>query len=217
MVMKLTAEQSAWFARMRAEWFEVMKPFDGYGPSALFQPLPILPSQRFADCRVLASRQDVLSLLPKGGRVAEVGTQEGRFADLIVQINQPSEIHLFDIDFAPLHRREDAHLLKSAILHEGDSSTMLSRLPDDHFDWIYIDGDHSYAGVVRDIEIARTKVKPGGYLVFNDFVMWSPVECAEYGVPQAVCELSQNFGFEFKYFALHPLMYCDVTLQRPAS
>lgn len=215
--MTMTPEQSAWFSRMRTEWFEIMRPFEGYGPSALFQPLPTLPPERFADCKVLPSRQAVLPLLPKGGRVAEVGTQEGRFADQIVAVNQPSEIHLFDIDFKPLLVRTDTNLINTAVLHEGDSATMLSRLPDDHFDWIYIDGDHSYSGVARDIEVARTKVRPGGYLVFNDFVLWSPVECAEYGVPQAVCELSLNHGFEFKYFALHPLMYCDVTLQRPGK
>ncbi len=217
MPMVMTEEQKAWFTRMRGEWLQIMRPFEGYGPSALFQPLPALPAELVENCRMLPNRHAILPLLPKGGRVAEVGTQEGRFADHILQQCQPAELHLFDIDFSPLKTRTDTDLLTAAKLHEGDSATMLGRLPDDYFDWMYIDGDHSYEGVKRDIAVARTKVKPGGMLVFNDFVMWSPVECIDYGVPHAVCELSLNHKFEFTYIALHFLMYCDVALRRPLS
>ncbi|MGA0595799.1 class I SAM-dependent methyltransferase [Enterovirga sp. CN4-39] len=215
MPMVMTPEQNDWFSRMRGEWLSVMRPFDGYGPSALFQPLPALPPELLADCKLLPNRYAILPLLPKGGRVAEVGTQEGRFADHISAECRPEELHLFDIDFSPLTRRTDTELARTATLHEGDSANMLSRLPDDYFDWMYIDGDHSYAGVKRDVEVARTKVKPGGTLVFNDFVMWSPVECIDYGVPHAVCELALNHNFRFTHFALHQLMYCDVALRRP--
>jgi len=94
---------------------------------------------------------------------------------------------------------------------------MLASFPDEHFDWIYVDGDHSYDGVTRDIRVARTKVKQGGLLIFNDFTLWSPVECIDYGVPHAVCELSAQHGFEFVYSALHPHLYNDVALRRPLS
>ena len=215
MPLVMTEDQNVWFQKMRGEWFEVMRPFDGYRPSGLLQPLPALSPDLLENCKVLPDRHYILPLMPKHARVAEVGTQQGHFADHIIERCSPSELHLYDIDFSPLKVRTDTELTKTAMLHEGDSATMLAEMPDDYFDWIYIDGDHSYAGVKRDIEVARTKVKPGGFLWFNDFVLWSAVECIDYGVPHAVCELALNHRFEFTHLALHFLMYCDVALRRP--
>jgi len=32
-----------------------------------------------------------------------------------------------------------------------------------------VDADHDYAGVCSDLEAARTKVKPGGFMALNDY------------------------------------------------
>jgi SAM-dependent methyltransferase len=218
MPMLMTPEQSEWFSRMRGEWLRVMRPFAGYGVGQLFPPLPSLPPERFEGCVLLSHRDEILKRLPKGGTCAEVGTQEGFFAEKIFATVQPRRLHLFDIDDTPLRNRGINLLQQPGVeLHLGDSSTMLATFPDDHFDWIYIDGDHSYEGVSRDIRVARAKVKPGGLLIFNDFTLWSPTECIDYGVPHAVCELSANHGFNFVYFALHPHLHNDVALRRPMS
>lgn len=42
------------------------------------------------------------------------------------------------------------------------------------YDVIFIDGDHSYAGVSRDFEACRTLLSPGGLLLFHD-VWWNVV------------------------------------------
>lgn len=219
MPMLMTAEQSEWFSRMRLDWLSIMRPFSGFGVGDLFPPLPIPPAERFEGCVVLASRVEILKRLPKGGTGAELGTQEGKFAEVILDIVQPKRLHLFDLDDKPVRSRSDTTLLRreEIELHVGDSSTLLATFPDDSFDWIYIDGDHSYSGASRDIRIARTKVKPGGLLIFNDFTLWSPTECIDYGVPHAVCELSIAFRFQFVYLALHPHLYNDVALRRPLT
>jgi cephalosporin hydroxylase len=36
------------------------------------------------------------------------------------------------------------------------------------FDFLFIDGDHSYAGVKRDYEMYSPLVKPGGWVGFHD-------------------------------------------------
>lgn len=36
-------------------------------------------------------------------------------------------------------------------------------------DVLFIDGDHSYDGVVKDFEMYSTMVKPGGYIIFDDY------------------------------------------------
>ncbi|MEN6449358.1 MAG: class I SAM-dependent methyltransferase [Thermoguttaceae bacterium] len=213
--MLMTTEQNEWFQRMRGEWLRVMRPLEGYGPSSLFPRLRILPAENLAECQLLPSREHLFEKLPKGGKVIEVGTQEGLFARFILDHCQPDELHLIDIDLKPLYDVGDKGLLEKAKAHEGDSSAILGTFPDGYFDWVYIDGDHSYEGVQRDAEVARLKVRPGGLLIFHDFTMWSPAECIDYGIPHVVCELSVNFGWKFVYFALDPLMYCAVALRRP--
>jgi hypothetical protein len=42
-------------------------------------------------------------------------------------------------------------------------------LPDDHLDWVYIDADHTDEFVKQDLELFFGKVKPGGYLLGDDY------------------------------------------------
>jgi len=54
---------------------------------------------------------------------------------------------------------------------KGDSkkSETYSKITDKIFDIIFIDGDHSYNGVISDFEIYSLLLKKGGYLVFDDY------------------------------------------------
>ena len=61
---------------------------------------------------------------------------------------------------------------------------MLGDFPDGTFRLDLYDGDHSYEGASRDAAAASSKVKPGGYLVFNDFAHADPYLGA-YGVHRA--------------------------------
>jgi chloramphenicol O-acetyltransferase type B len=99
-------------------------------------------------------------------------------------------------------------------LHQGDSSTLLGQLPDRHFDFIYIDGDHSYDGVVRDLAQAARKIKDDGWIVCNDYTLFSPLEKTKYGVYRAVNELCLQQGFEIVYLGLHKWGYHDVALRK---
>ena len=42
-------------------------------------------------------------------------------------------------------------------------------LPDRHFDWVYVDGDHSFKAVMDDLEAWLPKMKSGGLLVADDY------------------------------------------------
>ena len=66
---------------------------------------------------------------------------------------------------------------------EGYSPTALARVADRRFDLCYIDGDHSYEAVVRDIEACKPLVKLGGFIGGHDYGGDCP------GVAQAVDEL----------------------------
>lgn len=92
---------------------------------------------------------------------------------------------------------------------------MISGLPDQSVDVFYIDADHSYEGVRRDLEALRPKVKPDGWIVMNDY---TPAEIGlsnePYGIIQATNEFMLTHGWEMAYFALAYVMYCDVGLRR---
>lgn len=177
---------------------------------------PPLSDLHLRHSRIVPSREQILTLMPKGGICAEVGTQTGGFAKLILSILQPSKLHIYDINYTPF----DHAYFQSAVqegrveLHQGDSSTLLGQLPDRHFDFIYIDGDHSYNGVVKDLEQSARKIKDAGWIVCNDYTIYSPLEKTKYGVYRAVNELCLNLGFEIIYLGLHPWGYHDVALRK---
>jgi predicted O-methyltransferase YrrM len=227
-----------WFTKFRAEWFRVMRPMGAWVPwelrdhvqleesddeeedafwgKGLLQPAPQLRAEHLRDCIVVPERTDLLARLPKGGVVAEVGTLHGDFAREILRIVEPQELHVIDLEIRPEVREmaEEPAFRKRVRVHEGDSVQVLESFPDEYFDWIYIDAQHAYEGVMRDIGAARRKVKAGGLLVFNDYAIWSYVEMEPYGVVAAVNELCLEDGWKVVYLALPSHMYCDVAVRR---
>jgi hypothetical protein len=176
------------------------------------QPSMAIPAALLADCRVCASRNALVKNLPKRARVAEVGTYRGEFARHILAACDPAELHLIDIDMSLL---DPAVANDSRIsIHRGLSQDVLARFPDQHFDWVYIDGDHSYEGASGDARVAAGKVRPGGYLVFNDFAHADPYLGA-YGVHRAVVEFAVTHGWKFAWWAYEPHGLYDVALRRP--
>jgi hypothetical protein len=142
--------------------------------------------------------------------IAELGTLKGEWAQKIYKVARPRELHLVDTKIMDVARRRFADV-PGVQIHHADSSAWLARYPDRYFDWIYIDADHSYQGVKRDIEVAKSK---SNLLVFNDYVQWSVLQCLPYGVVAAVNELCVEDGWEMIYFAFEDLMYCDVAVRR---
>jgi len=54
-------------------------------------------------------------------------------------------------------------------IHRMTSAEAARRLPDRHFDWVYIDGDHSKEAVYRDLSLYLPKVKQGGQIAGDDY------------------------------------------------
>jgi len=178
------------------------------------QPSGPIPAELLTDCRVCASRNDLIERLPHSGGIAEVGTDRGDFAKRILASCNPAELHIIDLDFS----RTDADVCqhRNVVMHRGDSVRVLQSFPEAYFDWVYIDADHSYAGVKRDANAAAAKVKPGGYLVFNDFAHVDP-SLGTYGVHRAVVEFATINGWSFAWLAYQKNALYDVALRRPAE
>lgn len=52
---------------------------------------------------------------------------------------------------------------------KDDSVTALRKFPAGHFDWVFIDGDHSFEGAARDIRESLRVVKPTGWILGHDY------------------------------------------------
>lgn len=184
-------------------------------------PAPELPGSKLEGCEVLPNRYALLDKLPQGKVIAEIGVDRGDFSLEIMTRCKPAKLHLFDIDISrlvnPAVREELASGSGMLKTHIGDSSTNMSKMPDEYFDIIYIDGDHEYEGVVKDIEAALPKVKPDGALIFNDYTVWSATSMYHCGVARAVHEFCLAQPWKFRYLALQSMMYNDLMLVREAG
>lgn len=139
-----------------------------------------------------ANRMRLLEHMPLGGRCAEIGVWNGGFSQNILRITKPAELILIDpwdlvidtTDTTKTHaKHSDAEAMRGMYDHvsglfeddthvtvkRGFSADILSEYPDDYFDWVYIDGNHLYDFVYRDVDLSFAKVKPGGIIAGDDF------------------------------------------------
>jgi hypothetical protein len=175
-------------------------------------PSPTIDPALLEGCIVVGNRRDLVARLPAGGVIGEIGVFKGHFSTHIRAALHPAELHLFDIDFS----RVETDILSQPETrrHDGPSAKSLAACADDSFDWLYIDGDHAYAGVKADCAAAASKVKSGGYLVFNDFAILDPYLGA-YGVHRAVSEFMMERRWPARFFAFERNGLYDIALQRP--
>jgi hypothetical protein len=179
-------------------------------------PAPRLNQKLIKNCRLIENREKLLEYLPKRGVCAEIGTDKGAFANKILSICEPKKLFLFEVDISRIKRDnvQDAIADGRCEIVEGISYENLNKFSDNFFDWVYIDGDHFYDGVRKDLEICREKVKDDGVIVLNDYAVWSPVGMIHCGVARAVNEFCIQNGYELLYFAFEPMMYNDVVIKK---
>ena len=187
----------------------------------------------------LAGRDAFLRLLPKGGRWAEIGVFAGDNASRLLELCEPSELHLidpwfFNLDFdwfnppewSPLfgdarrlvrqlsswayipkgqHVNEHFDRLYQDVvqkfshdprvtIHRATSAAVASTFPAQYFDFVYIDGDHRYEAVRRDLQLYDHKLTEQGMFLGDDFCEHGVFENAEYGVISAVNKFMKRTG-----------------------
>jgi hypothetical protein len=75
------------------------------------------------------------------------------------------------------------------VVHRAYSSDALQQFPDQYFDWVYVDGNHLYEYVAKDLELCFIKVRVDGYIAGDDYTdggWW------EGGVKKAVDEFAER-------------------------
>ena len=185
-------------------------------------PRPEMLPQRLLDkCKLIESREAMLDLMPKGGVCAEIGIFRCKFSSLILEKTRPRVLHLIDIDSHAVQRAQNKFMNEindqTLKVHLGNSPAILASMPNEYFDWLYIDGDHTYEGAKADLNASLPKMKYNGIVALNDYVFFAPMDFVKYGVVEAVNEFCIENDFEMIYFALAGRGYHDVALRRASG
>ncbi len=130
------------------------------------------------------------TILPENSIIAEIGVFNGTFSKFLLS-RKPKTLHLVDlwhsgkigsgdVDGNNLIIYESGEKVYNNLhasfmhytnvkFHKTYSHLFLSELPDNYLDLIYIDADHSYEGVKRDLEASIHKVKKYGWICGHDY------------------------------------------------
>jgi hypothetical protein len=143
------------------------------------------------------ARDLLLQALPRQSVGAEIGVYKGDFAQKILDVVQPKQLHLIDpwvyqessdydrswyggqagrsqsfMDdiYQSVCLRFSRGIDSGAVrVHRDTSDSALGGMADASLDWVYIDGNHKYEYVKRDLELGFKKVKGGGLVAGDDY------------------------------------------------
>jgi len=87
----------------------------------------------------------------------------------------------------------------------------VSRFPDEYFDLIYIDADHTYEGCKKDLIDWYPKIKKGGFFTGDDYSHHrAKYTGIKFGVIEAVNEFAENHNLE-----VYELTRCGWAIIKP--
>ena len=190
-------------------------------------PKIALTEKHVKNCELLPNRHVLLSKLTKGGKVAEIGVNQGEFSELILEIAEPNLLHLIDAWNSKTYHaglfEKVADKFKSLIdngrvqMHRELSTAAAGGFEDDYFDWIYIDTDHSYATTKEELLRYASKIKRGGIIAGHDYTTGNWNAFCRYGVIEAVHEFCVMHDWELVYLTVEPEGYRSFAVTRIRS
>lgn len=83
------------------------------------------------------------------------------------------------------------------------STEAAKRYPDEYFDFVYLDGDHTYEGCLADIKAWYPKVKKGKFLVGDDYRQRTNKLGVKFGVVEAVNKFCGDNKLCFSVFPIN--------------
>lgn len=133
---------------------------------------------------------------------AELGVALGNMSRWLLSYKPSMHLTMVDVVYAPgLKDTLERFPEETWDFYEMPTHEAAGMVPDDHFDFVFIDADHSYEAVKRDIQDWLPKVKPGGWLCGHDFgkkwANWGKSGVGEqYPVKKAVEELLPGYELD---------------------
>jgi hypothetical protein len=199
--------------------------------------IPRIGNEHLADARLHANRKSMVASLPipRGGKIAEVGVFKGGFSTFLIETFKPRQFFSFDafamherinrygitgtqlfegLTHRQYYERAMAKFGEVVVPVEGPSAQTLPDYTDRSFDFVYVDADHSYAGVKTDAACAAEMVSETGFLVFDDYTLIDPGNYVPRGVVPVVNDLVVNQGWVVVGYSLEEYLYCNIALRR---
>ncbi|QNN46714.1 glycosyltransferase [Thermomonas brevis] len=188
------------------------------------QPKVHLAEKHMRNCALLLDRGQLLTKLPRGGTVAELGVDRGDFSARILELTQPTRLHLVDLWgseryhgglFDSVKQRFGTEIADGRVqVHRKMSVDAADDFADASFDWIYIDTDHSYETTARELRRFASKIKDGGLIAGHDYCMGNWANGYRYGVIEAVHEFCVKENWELVYLTAEPLESQSFAIRR---
>lgn len=129
--------------------------------------------------------------------VVEVGVYEGALSKMLATLPTLEQLHVVDSWDGYYSRFGDEHMEKVAAsvmswaaghpkvtIHRMDSSDAVALFSDEAIDFFHTDGDHSLAGVRRDLRMWAPKVKAGGILSGDNYEAATVAKGVDEAFPQ---------------------------------
>jgi len=148
---------------------------------------------------------------------AEIGVCRGANSAYLFLATRPKKMYLVDIwiidPLTEIHHSRDLHYgdwesnvrelfsneIKSGVIEikRKTGIEFLTSLPDKALDWVYLDSDHSYENISKELDLAISKVKTGGVIAGHDFMVHAGAWGS--GVVRAVIDEIQKGRIQMKF------------------
>ena len=151
-----------------------------------------------------------LAACTKPQRLMEVGSFRGYTALCLAQ-HTSLEAQIVTVDQYPDHGEAYRHSSYARKIERRVGKTSSELFANDKpgsYDLIFLDADHSYAGVKHDTELLLPLVAPDGYLVWHDYANWGYFN-GKNGVPEYLGELADRLPIAH-------IMGSDLAIHSPA-
>lgn len=165
----------------------------------------------------------IFDFINKKGIGAEVGVHEGDFSSYIIDYVQPKKLFLIDpwitqnkpgswydkkvISESEMDQRYERVVKKfsnnnDVVILRKKSENIGNLIDANSLDFAYIDGDHSYESVCKDFDIFYEKLRPGGYLLGDDYFVgkwWgdSIIRAVDYNLEIGKFMMIKTLGSQF--------------------
>ena len=202
-----------------------------------------LNEETLRDAHVLPNRAATLKYMPQNTVCCEIGVAYGDFSTVILSECNPAKFYAIDYFSQDrpysLGDAENNPYLRENLSHQawyekrfqkeideglletrkGLSWEVLSQFPNDFFSYAYLDANHSYSCVAKDIEVLQYKIKSGGYIQFDDYCPYivNPMNMRFIGVSPAVNQwinkTASSITTKVEYLTLSPYNAMNIVVQ----
>ena len=163
------------------------------------------------DLNTFLSRKEWLEFFKPSGVGIEIGVEKGNFSKAILETCPKLLLFLLDCWDYPINNYFDrnvgsleaqrkmleettwnvAQWFKRVRIIKGYANEFVKLFPNNFFNFIYIDANHKYEEVKKDIELWYPKLKSGGLFSGHDYLDRLDPEC-DFGVKSAVDEFGKE-------------------------